>query len=48
MLSSLKKEGFSREEKHIEMNATSKLPKQISKQNIKLSKHLSIIDAKHT
>ena len=40
-LSSLKKEGFSWEEKHIEMNATSKLLKQTSKQHIKLSKYLS-------
>ena len=40
-LSSLKKTGFSRREKHIEMNATSKLIKHRSNQHIKLSKHLS-------
>ena len=33
-LSSLKKEGFSRREKHIEMNATSKLLKHRSNQHI--------------
>ena len=40
-LSSLKKRSFSREEKHIQMNATSKLLKQRSTQYVKLSKHLS-------
>ena len=32
---------FQRREKHVEMNATSKLLKHRSKQHIKLSKHLS-------
>ena len=36
-LSSLKKEGFSRREKHKEMNATNKLLKQTSKPHSKLS-----------
>ena len=40
-LSSLKRMNFSREEKSIKMNATSKLLNQGSKQHIKLSKHLS-------
>ena len=40
-LSSLKKKSFSREEKHIKMNATCKLLKQRSAQYVKLSKHLS-------
>ena len=40
-LSSLKKRSFSREEKHIQMNTTSKLLKQRSTQYVKLSKHLS-------
>ena len=40
-LSSLKKRSFSREEKHIKMNATSKLLKQRSNQHVKLLKHLS-------
>ena len=39
-LPNLKKEGFSREENHIKMNATNRLLKQRSKQHIKLSKHL--------
>ena len=39
-VSSLKKEGFSRREKHIEINATYKLLKQTSKSHIKLSKRL--------
>ena len=42
-LSSLKKKRFSREEKHIKMNATNKLLNQRSKQHIKLqniSQHL--------
>ena len=52
-LSSLMKQGFSREEKHIKMNATNKLLKQTFNQQIKLSKHLStymqsIHDPKHT
>ena len=37
-LSSLKKEGFSRREKHKEMNATNRLLKQTPKPHIKLSK----------
>ena len=52
-LSTLKKRSFSREEKHIKMNATSKILKQRSfnmliSQNI--SQHISIasIDPKHT
>ena len=40
-LSSLKKKSFSREEKYIKMNATSKLLKKRSTQHVKLSKHLS-------
>ena len=52
-LLSQKKEGFSREEKNIKMNATNKLLKQRSRQHIKLSKHLStymqsIHRSKHT
>ena len=52
-LSSLKKRSFSRKEKYIKMNATSKLLKQRSNQHIKFSKHLStymqsIQDPKHT
>ena len=51
-LSSLKKMSFSREEKHIKMNATSKLLKQRSNQHVKLSRHLStykhIDPKKHT
>ena len=48
-----KKWVFQRREKHIEMNATSKLLKHRSNQHIKLSKHLStykqsIQDPKHT
>ena len=48
-----KKKVFSREEKHIKMNATSKLLKHRSNQHIKLSKQLStymqsIQDPKHT
>ena len=45
---------FSREEKNIKMNAKSKLLKQISTQNVKLSIHLlkkkkkTSIDPKHT
>ena len=38
----LKENVFQRREKHIEMNATSKLLKHRSNQHIKLSKHLSI------
>ena len=41
-LSSLKKGSFSREEKHIKMNATSKLLNQRSNQYIKLLRHRSI------
>ena len=41
-LSSLKKEGFSRREKHKEMNATKKLLKQGSNQHIKLKTSLNI------
>ena len=37
----LEERRFSRREKHIEMNATSKLLNQKSNQHIKLSKHLS-------
>ena len=37
-----RKQVFQREEKHIEMNAKSKLLKHRSNQHIKLSKHLSI------
>ena len=40
-LSTLKKRSFSREEKHIKMNATSKILKQRSIQHVNLSKHLS-------
>ena len=40
-LSSLKKRSFSREEKHIKRNATSKLPNQRSNQHVKLLRHLS-------
>ena len=40
-VSSLKKKGFSRREKHIEINVTSKLLKQRSNQHVKHSKHLS-------
>ena len=53
-LSSLKKKGFSRREKHIEMNATSKLLKHRFNQHVKLSKTSlnkkmqSIHDPKHT
>ena len=53
-LSSLKKEGFSRREKHIEMNTTSKLFKYRSNQHIKFlktslnKKMQSIHDPKHT
>ena len=41
-LSNLKKGSFSREEKHIKMNATSKLLNQRSNQYIKLLRHRSI------
>ena len=49
----LEEKEFFKEEKHKEMNATSKLLKHRSNQHIKLSKHLStymqsIQDQKHT
>ena len=46
-VSSLKKGGFSRKEKHIELNAMIKLFNQTSKHHFKLSKTQLKQDAKH-